>query len=317
MRLADLVPSQHLHVFRYQDIDHFRQGLRCASVDFVPFATVDVPIGQAVLSLPGCDIYLLQTFPRVVHALIEGSYAFVMLSMKDNPAAVFNGKDAEPCSMQYARGRAGYRAIEKQPGFYAALAFSPLMANRGWPDTQGGFRTIALSRDLELWLRASILRLFTAVSLDPDLAQAPQLGAGLVDSVLELLDEAFDSYPGLPSSQPEGIHPNLGILKSIDDLVDSNAVGPIYSGEIASRLGVSVRTLSNLMVRANGMSLHRYIRLRRLWSVRRQLLAGEPRQIKEIALANGFWHLGDFAAKYASQFGELPSSTQGQAQWRR
>jgi AraC family ethanolamine operon transcriptional activator len=68
------------------------------------------------------------------------------------------------------------------------------------------------------------------------------------------------------------------------------------------------------MVKANGKSLHRYLRLRRLWAVRRELLKGDPRlQIKEIALNAGFWHLGDFASNYASEFGELPSATQVRA----
>ena len=41
-----------------------------------------------------------------------------------------------------------------------------------------------------------------------------------------------------------------------------------------------------------------------------QLLAGDKAlQIKACALSNGFWHLGEFAALYAAQFGEAPSIT--------
>jgi hypothetical protein len=62
------------------------------------------------------------------------------------------------------------------------------------------------------------------------------------------------------------------------------------------------------------MSLHRYLRLRRLWAVRRLLLAGnKPLQIKACALSNGFWHMGEFAALYAAQFGEAPSMTLARA----
>ena len=156
----------------------------------------------------------------------------------------------------------------------------------------------------------SILQAFAAASQDADLTSMPEVGAGLVESVLEVLDRIFDGYLCVKSSRREGNHDSLRVLRTIDDLLDSNSLAPIYSAEIASKLGVSVRTLSSLMARAHGMSLHRYIRARRLWTVRRQLVGGEPRQIKEIALTNGFWHLGDFAARYASQFGELPSSTQ-------
>ncbi|HEX9589967.1 MAG TPA: helix-turn-helix domain-containing protein [Bradyrhizobium sp.] len=64
------------------------------------------------------------------------------------------------------------------------------------------------------------------------------------------------------------------------------------------------------------MSLHRYLRLRRPWAVRRLLLAGEPLQIKACALSSGFWHMGEFAALYAAQFGEAPSMTQARSQRR-
>lgn len=58
--------------------------------------------------------------------------------------------------------------------------------------------------------------------------------------------------------------------------------------------------------RYRGMSLHRYLRLKRLWLVRKQLLAGTP-GVKASALAFGFWHLSDFSRSYRVQFGESPS----------
>jgi AraC family ethanolamine operon transcriptional activator len=238
--------------------------------------------------------------------------------MNDSLSAVFNGIEAEPSSLQFATGPAEYRAIEREPGDYAALALSATTGDRGWPETNGEFLTVPVCRELELRLRRLITQLFAAASRDPGLMKNPRAGAGLTDSLLEALDLVFDRYHSIKSARKEAIHHSLQALRIIDDLIDSNSPSAIYSAEIAAKLGVSVRTLSNLMVKTNGMSLHRYIRLRRLWTVRRQLLAGDPgQQIKQIALSNGFWHLGDFAAKYASQFGELPSSTQTLAQLRR
>jgi AraC family ethanolamine operon transcriptional activator len=58
------------------------------------------------------------------------------------------------------------------------------------------------------------------------------------------------------------------------------------------------------------MSMHRYMRLRRLWSVRQQLVRDVSRQsIKAIALLNGFWHMGEFTALYRELFGETPQQT--------
>jgi AraC family ethanolamine operon transcriptional activator len=58
------------------------------------------------------------------------------------------------------------------------------------------------------------------------------------------------------------------------------------------------------------MSPHRYSRVLRLWSVRKQLRIGPGRRsVKACAIAHGFWHLSEFAASYRAAFGELPSET--------
>ena len=50
--------------------------------------------------------------------------------------------------------------------------------------------------------------------------------------------------------------------------------------------------------------------LRRLWSVRQQLLRDTSSQsIKAVALVNGFWHMGEFTALYREMFGEAPHQT--------
>ena len=83
---------------------------------------------------------------------------------------------------------------------------------------------------------------------------------------------------------------------------------PIYSSDLAQQIGVSVRTLHDAILQYRGMSLHRYLRLRRLWLVRQRPLAG-THSVKAAALAFGFWHLSDFSHNYFLQFGETPSAT--------
>lgn len=100
----------------------------------------------------------------------------------------------------------------------------------------------------------------------------------------------------------------FSLAQKIETILSAHLDRPIYSEELATELGVSVRTLHNATLRFRGMSLHRYLRLKRLWAVRRQLIAG-GQQIKTCAIANGFWHLGEFAALYAGHFGETPSQT--------
>ena len=82
MPFTDLVPSQHLQIFSYEDIDHFRHGIRDANVDIVPLANFNGDLGQAVLSLPGCTVYLLRTFPRIVRSALEGAGTFFLFSLR-------------------------------------------------------------------------------------------------------------------------------------------------------------------------------------------------------------------------------------------
>jgi AraC family ethanolamine operon transcriptional activator len=98
------------------------------------------------------------------------------------------------------------------------------------------------------------------------------------------------------------------IFREIRAVLEESLAKPIYSEELARQVGVSVRSMHDAILRYRGMSLHRYLRLRRLWLVRRQLIAGTE-SVKAIALAFGFWHLGDFSASYRMQFGETPSQT--------
>jgi AraC family ethanolamine operon transcriptional activator len=236
-----------------------------------------------------------------------------MLAMEDRPAVVLNGREVEPPSLLLARGPFEYRAVEREPGFFAAIAFSASMQTRGWPETQREFLKVKIARDSEQILRSLILSHFDAVSQLPEL-MSPAARAGLESSLLGALDLAFAGGQAGKLSKNDKPGDSLRTLKAIDDLIDLNSSMPVYSHDVASTLGISVRALTNLMVRSNGKSLHQYLRLRRLWTVRRELLKGDPRiQIKQVALNNGFWHLSDFASKYCLEFGELPSATQTRA----
>ena len=58
------------------------------------------------------------------------------------------------------------------------------------------------------------------------------------------------------------------------------------------------------------MSLHQYIRLKRLWATRARLLkGGGGATVASCARAHGFHHMGEFAAHYRATFHEAPSDT--------
>lgn len=91
--------------------------------------------------------------------------------------------------------------------------------------------------------------------------------------------------------------------------VQSGAAGFSIS-EMAAHLGVGVRTLEIAFQEWCGMTPSAYLRELRLKRVREFLQkAGEGDSVTDIALANGFFHLGRFARYYRERFGESPSAT--------
>lgn len=78
--------------------------------------------------------------------------------------------------------------------------------------------------------------------------------------------------------------------------------------QICTVTGVSERTLQYAFRRYVGMTPLAYLRVCRLNSVRKVLLAAEAETtVTSVALRYGFLHLGRFAGDYHRLFGELPS----------
>ena len=90
--------------------------------------------------------------------------------------------------MRFACGPIEYKIVEKEPGYYAVLVFSLPTENRGWPETDGDFLSIPISRSIELKLRQLVMRIFIASSQNPDLTLIRGGSAGLIDTLLEALE---------------------------------------------------------------------------------------------------------------------------------
>jgi AraC family ethanolamine operon transcriptional activator len=233
MPFTRLTRSQNLQIFRYENVDQFSQGLRGADVDFVPLGKTDAPVGQAILSLPGCDVYLFRTFPRIVHALLRGRGAFIMLAMEDI-SATFNGREVESPSLLFARGPLEYRAVERVAGFHAAIVFSSAMEMRGWPETHGAFLAVRIGREAERMLRDLILSQFETVSQRPDF-MTTAARSGLENSLLDALDLVFEGWQVDKLAKHEGLRDGVRTLKAIDDLIDSRLSKPIYLGSVSDQ----------------------------------------------------------------------------------
>lgn len=85
-------------------------------------------------------------------------------------------------------------------------------------------------------------------------------------------------------------------------------------GEVAQRVGVSARTLSEGFRRFRGTSPRAFLAERRLEGVRKDIEAGAGgRSLAEIALDWGYHNFGALARYYRARFGELPTQTRARS----
>jgi AraC family ethanolamine operon transcriptional activator len=136
------------------------------------------------------------------------------------------------------------------------------------------------------------------------------VGRAMQESLISSLDAAFAGVAPLARAGQLSLNRYAHIVGTLDEILTLSPAAVHYSEELAQRCGVSVRTLQTAIMTIRGMSIHHYLRHRRLWTVRKRLMVGGPGlTVKACALANGFWHLGEFAAAYRAAFAETAAET--------
>ncbi|GGI27192.1 transcriptional regulator [Bradyrhizobium guangdongense] len=295
-------------IFRFADVDEFRYAIRGLNFDFTPLGR-GIATEQIILQLPGCDVNMTRAFPRVVDAQLGADCTAVGFAMDDLDVPIrFNGTRRDRAAIVVGSSGAAYNTIQEVERQIASVVFRPEVKDRGWPETNSSFKIFETSPPALQWLRAVVREVMAAASEPIDSAEVPLKGAAMKESLLGAVDVVFANVmPARWTLRPNDER-QFKLFQDIRALLSEDLGQPIYSEEIARKLGLSVRTMHDVVLRYRGMSLHRYLRLRRLWLVRQRLLAGAD-SVKAVALAFGFWHLSDFSRSYRDQFGETPSET--------
>jgi AraC-like DNA-binding protein len=99
-------------------------------------------------------------------------------------------------------------------------------------------------------------------------------------------------------------------VRQAEEIMAAEVREPPTIGDIAGRVGVTARTLSEGFRRFRGVQPRAFLSARRLDGLRNDLEAATPdRTVTEIAVAWGYVNMGALAGSYRTRFGELPSST--------
>jgi transcriptional regulator GlxA family with amidase domain len=157
-------------------------------------------------------------------------------------------------------------------------------------------------------LRLVVSEILKLASASLETLVQPATVTGIRETLLSTVDEAFESAEF--SHHPRSLHSPkaFSIFQKIEAVLRDELNGPVYSDALADAVGVSIRSLHDVILQHRGISLHHYLKLKRLWLVRQRLLAGGV-SVKACALECGFWHLSDFSRAYRLHFGETPSQT--------
>lgn len=107
-------------------------------------------------------------------------------------------------------------------------------------------------------------------------------------------------------------------VREAELLMESLAREAPTIGDVAQKVGVSARTLSEGFQRFRGITPRDFLSEQRLNGLRQALLAAGPEEtVTSLAAAWGYVNFGAMAGKYRARFGEPPSATLARAPGRR
>ena len=314
MLFQNLSPSPALSITRFSDIDAFRPVGFVADARSVPLSLANFHSARAMVQLPFCQIAVLTSFSRIVDVSYRAAHGVVIFQLEDDYEVSVNGMSVNRPAFLGMRGDLDLQFVEPRGSLHAIIALGAGLQDREWFDTRDEVCAFTPDLDALATVRSITTAILQTASARPDLLQEPGSALAIQENLLLAVDEMFRS-----SRTPElaGRFASKGycrLVRMIDEYVGFHAASAIYSADLAEHCGVSVRTLGTAVASVRGMSLHRYLRLKQLWSARAQLARGSDAiTVTSCARANGFHHMGEFARLYRATFHETASRTLARA----
>jgi AraC-like DNA-binding protein len=132
--------------------------------------------------------------------------------------------------------------------------------------------------------------------------------ANLIAWTVSLIGHTSDQY------RPESINGNAAqslIAKSAQDFIEVNFQHAVHLEDLCRHTGVGIRTVQRCFREYFDLSITDYLKTVRLDRAYREMVTADSGEetVTEIALRNGFTHLGRFSVSYHVRFGEMPSET--------
>ena len=112
-------------------------------------------------------------------------------------------------------------------------------------------------------------------------------------------------------STPKQTEHNVQIARSAKEYIETNFHHPVHLKDLSRHTGVGIRMVQRCFREQFDTTITDFLKTMRLDAANRELAVKYPGapNVKQVALHNGFTHLGRFSMAYKQRFGELPSET--------
>lgn len=309
LTLQELEPSTVLRIENFHTFEEFRPSGIFGAAKTVALDSKSISVNRATLALPECRLVLQRTFAREYDGELGAETCGLVVPMFDQNFHTLNGGAVRGDNVVFLRGIVPCRISERHPNTHALIRFGTGMQRRGWPEFERGLDLFDPTAQQMHRLRQALWAIAQHASACADPDDFARQAADLQESLYAAIDDIL-IRPDVIRARPRSFDRHMKVVAGLDELIRQTYDGALYSEDLAAALGTSVRTLQAAVVAVHGISLHRFIRLRKLWMVRRALEKGYPgMNVKAAAYAHGFWHLGEFSRHYKASFGEVPSET--------
>jgi len=304
-------PSRSVLITHASNIDEFLQAIRgyrleLFQLDRGPFAA------EVIQTQLGGVLLTAKSFGRAVVEYGEPPAETITFAVRvSSTRALWRGQQFGLDEL--VMRRPGIEVdVAAQPGYATATASFALglveeTAERLGRKLPPSSLLVKLQHDQAEVLRSAFGALFEDAVLKPLDQRAAMWARCKQEELLQsLLQLTFD---GCRAIEPVGSSERARVLKTALEAIKDRPDGVLPVSDLCRIAKASERTLLRAFTERFGVSPLEYMKAHRLNGARNDLTHEPWMKVSEAANKWGFWHLGQFAKDYRTQFGELPSDT--------
>src|SRR5215212_5221122 len=121
MLFQNFSPSTALSITEFFDIDAFRPVEFVAEARSVPLTLANFHTARAMVQLPGCQIAVLTSFPRILDVSYRAAHGVVIFQLEDNFDVSVNGLSVNRPAFVSMRGNLDLQFVEPRGSLHAII----------------------------------------------------------------------------------------------------------------------------------------------------------------------------------------------------